>query len=364
MASDATEALTGTNDHQTKLPAVDNSHETAGNQVENGNENEGNVKAHQFQNRLRVGVNTTSQSTSAVFLTIEKLEILSKHILQTLLAKLVAKELGDSVGGIAKNKASCKNEEVRPCYLGAFYNESIDDMEDAQLLVVVVVAKFLTGLEALLDLHNEVVSKSHFSSLFDSLHLFLNWCIFPLGANQTMLDVIEYGSFEQNRFLLDQANISSEPVQVQLVNGTAVEFDSTRLGVVPTLNKTNNSTLSRSRLAYQGGDLASRNIEGEIVKHGNAWSRGVGKSDVFQLYVPDSLGWGLACLGKRVDSRFAIDESEELGCSGHGTAKVDGVRGELGQLHSCDNNRKKNCEDNTRIGDLTTCQHTDTLPES
>lgn len=49
-------------------------------------------------------------------------------------------------------------------------------------------------------------------------------------------------------YLLNKADVFSEPVEVQLVNGTAIQLDGSGLGVIPPFDQTNNSTLTRTTL--------------------------------------------------------------------------------------------------------------------
>jgi hypothetical protein len=66
-----------------------------------------------------------------------------------------------------------------------------------------------------------------------------------------MLDVVEYRSLKEDGLLLYETDILAQPVQVELVNGATIQLNCTRLGVVPSLNKTYDCALSRTRLTLK-----------------------------------------------------------------------------------------------------------------
>ncbi|KAI6763147.1 hypothetical protein HG530_009127 [Fusarium avenaceum] len=412
MASEAMEALV---EYRFELPAVDNSQQTACEQVKNGNQDKRNIEAHEFQDGLRVGVDSASKSSSAILLAVEELKVLAEHVLETLLAKLVAKVLSNRVGSIAKSKVrdektsgednkhagikvsavshsiasqskdlhdmSKQNSLSRECCDSSQTtgkNEEVLDLDELCISAVCSDQRLMRALfddgalrhdnnvisltdgselvsddnggtafgclvECFLDdalrvgikstrsfiekknlglrydaagdsdtkFLDEIVGKGHLGSLLDTFHLLLGGDVFPLGSDQTMLDVVENRPLEENGLLLDKTDISAQPVKVKLINRTAIKLYGTRLGVIPTLDKADNSTLSGSRLTYQSGDLSCWNIQREVLQDGNTRSGG-----------------------------------------------------QLGQLNGCNHNRQKDSEDDTRVGNFSSRQHTDTLPES
>lgn len=56
----------------------------------------------------------------------------------------------------------------------------------------------------------------------DLFHMLISRGRFPLCTDQAMFDIVENGALESNRLLLDKTNVSSEPVQIQLVDFMAV----------------------------------------------------------------------------------------------------------------------------------------------
>ena len=54
---------------------------------------------------------------------------------------------------------------------------------------------------------------------------------------------------ELGAYLLDEPDILTKPVEVQLLDGPAVKFDGARRGLVPALDETDNGTFSGATLA-------------------------------------------------------------------------------------------------------------------
>lgn len=64
-----------------------------------------------------------------------------------------------------------------------------------------------------------------------------------------MGNVIKDCSLEENRFLLDETDVLAEPADVEGVDGTAIEFDSSRGRIVPTFDEADDGGFSGPGLA-------------------------------------------------------------------------------------------------------------------
>ena len=127
--------------------------------------------------------------------------------------------------------------------------------------------------------------KSSLGSLLNMCHLFLPRHLLPRGPDEAMGNVFKHRPLKEYGLLLDKTDMPAEPIEVELVDGASVKLDGARVGIVPSLNQTHDCALARTALSYQGGDLASGNIEREILENLDAGTGWVGEGDVLELDV-------------------------------------------------------------------------------
>ena len=76
------------------------------------------------------------------------------------------------------------------------------------------------------------------------------------GSDQTMLDIAEYGSSEQGRFLAHQGNLLSQPPEVQVFDIMVVDAYASTDRIVETLNKSDDGAFPGARSPNKRSRLA------------------------------------------------------------------------------------------------------------
>jgi hypothetical protein len=151
--------------------------------------------------------------------------------------------------------------------------------------------------------------------LLDELELFRIIGVLPLGTDQTMLDITPNGSSEKGRFLRDQTDLLSKPLEVERPDIASIELDDTVDGIVESFDQSHDGRFSRTTRSDQCTSLASLERGRESLEDGYSGSRRIMELDVFECNFAHDGVWLETPLTSGINVRHTLDGGEELGGS-------------------------------------------------
>jgi len=138
-------------------------------------------------------------------------------------------------------------------------------------------------------------------------------CILPRRPDETVRNVAGNSRRKQNRLLRHKANLTAQPLDVELTNVDAIERDTAARHVVEPLDELDDRRLATAARAYECSGLPGLECECETLEDWNVRTRGIGELDVVK---GDTAEDGVGLLAARVSGincRDPINRGEELG---------------------------------------------------
>ena len=132
------------------------------------------------------------------------------------------------------------------------------------------------------QLRHESIGVGFGACLPDQGELLFLWSVLPLGTNEAVSDIVLDGSGEEDRFLGDETDLATKPLDVKLPDIDAIQSNDTRQWVIEPLNQGDDGGLSRPRSANQGNCGSSFDGERKIFDDRDIGARWVAELDILE----------------------------------------------------------------------------------
>mmetsp|Transcript_137812 Transcript_137812/g.326502 ORF Transcript_137812/g.326502 Transcript_137812/m.326502 type:complete len:232 (+) Transcript_137812:2569-3264(+) len=176
------------------------------------------------------------------------------------------------------------------------------------------------------------MSACKFGSLLDIIFAHL----FPASSSNVLQD----GILKEDRLLLHQGNLSTEPVKIKAANVSAIQTQHARFRIVKAQDEADHCALARAAAAHKGRGGARRDVQGHTLQDQGVRALGVGEADILEGDLALQALQGLAAAGgmqrlvqdlvHAVDGGFRGGEGAEAhvqGAQAHGEAPNHGIHG-------------------------------------
>ena len=169
------------------------------------------------------------------------------------------------------------------------------------------------GVVALRQRHDEAVRIRPDARVLDGGHTVRVARVFEWCAGQAQLDVGADGHGEEDGLLRDEADLRTQPLNIEVLDVRAVELDGAAGRVVKALDEGNDGALPAARGTDECGRLARSEDEGYPLEDLDIRAGRVVEFDVVELNLADDLFGGEARRVEGVDGGDAVDGGEEFG---------------------------------------------------
>lgn len=200
-------------------------------------------------------------------------------------------------------------------------------------------------------------------SLNNKFPLLLFTRVLVRGAYQTIANVVKDSCTKKGGLLTDQGHLLTKPSKVERGDVAIIQVHGALNRIVESFNQTHNSTLARAGGTDQSSNLASWDLQANIVHDSHFGSRRVDVLDIGQPDRAPELLNLVTFLARGVKGRRTVDGVEDLGSSSDSVGEGLKVGRNVSEVESTDHDSHENSQDVGERG-LAVNEKLASLPES